>query len=90
MKKRLHIVFCGTVQGVGFRFTTQSLAQGLGLHGWVRNLYGGDVEITAEGEESALKELMTRLKQEFSGYISETSIDWQEPTSEFKEFGIRF
>lgn len=90
MTKRLHILFHGTVQGVGFRFTTQSLAQRLGLQGWVRNLSGGDVEIAAEGEESALRELMTRLKQEFSGYISESSFDWQEPTSEFKEFGIRF
>lgn len=90
MTKRLHILFHGTVQGVGFRFTTQSLAQRLGLSGWVRNLRGGDVEVTAEGEESALKELVTRLKAEFSGYISDTSIDWQEPTSESKEFGIRF
>lgn len=90
MKKRLHILFHGTVQGVGFRFTTQSLARRLGLHGWVRNLRGGDVEIVAEGEEPDLKELVTRLQQEFSGYVNDTSADWQEPTLEFKEFGIRF
>lgn len=43
----LHIVVKGRVQGVGFRYFTEALAQRMGIAGWVRNLPGGDVEILA-------------------------------------------
>jgi acylphosphatase len=43
----LHIVVKGRVQGVGFRYFTESVAQRLGIAGWVRNLPSGDVEILA-------------------------------------------
>ena len=42
---RKHILFSGRVQGVGFRFTACSLARPLGLTGWVKNCYDGDVEM---------------------------------------------
>jgi acylphosphatase len=47
--KRVRVVICGEVQGVGFRWSAQSEAQRLGLSGWVRNLPGGEVEAEAEG-----------------------------------------
>ena len=34
---RLALTFCGTVQGVGFRWTTQALARAACVGGWVRN-----------------------------------------------------
>ena len=34
---RLHLRFIGTVQGVGFRWTNQGIANQLNLTGWVRN-----------------------------------------------------
>ena len=51
MKKRIHVYYEGRVQGVGFRFTSEYVAQQLKLTGWVKNLPDGRVELVAEGKE---------------------------------------
>jgi acylphosphatase len=45
----------GRVQGVGFRFFAEEAAAHEGLHGWVRNLPDGRVEIEIEGEIEAVQ-----------------------------------
>ncbi len=45
----------GRVQGVGFRFFAEAAAYREGLHGWVRNLPDGRVELFAEGEMEAVE-----------------------------------
>ena len=42
---RLHATVEGRVQGVSFRYFVTEQAQRLGLKGWVRNRYNGDVEV---------------------------------------------
>ena len=42
---RLTIYYSGRVQGVGFRFTTKSVAAGYDVVGTVRNLVDGRVEL---------------------------------------------
>jgi len=51
---RLYVV-SGLVQGVGFRFFVNRAASIEGLHGWVRNLPDGRVEIRAEGDADSLE-----------------------------------
>lgn len=68
----------------------ESIAKTLGVAGWVRNLHDGGVEVVAEGEEGVLKDLISRLQDQFSGYIQNTEMIWENPTGEFKEFGVRF
>ena len=46
---RRRILFTGTVQGVGFRFTSKSMAENHHLTGWVKNLDDGDVLVEAQG-----------------------------------------
>jgi acylphosphatase len=53
----------GRVQGVGFRFFTRALAAREGIHGWVRNLKDGRVEISAEGEAEALERFEWSIRQ---------------------------
>jgi acylphosphatase len=52
----------GRVQGVGFRAFTEWQAAIEGLHGWVRNLPDGRVEITAEGDAEALQRFEQHLR----------------------------
>jgi len=57
----IHAIVHGRVQGVNFRHYTAREAGRLGLRGWVRNLPDGTVELTAEGDPSALDLFMTWL-----------------------------
>lgn len=56
--KRVSILVSGTVQGVCFRSYTCERAGTLNVMGYVRNLPDGRVEILAEGEDSAVDQLI--------------------------------
>ena len=51
------IIVTGRVQGVGFRYFTKNLAKSLGLKGYVRNLYDGNVEIVIQTDNLELLEI---------------------------------
>ena len=53
--KRVHIAVTGEVQGVGFRYTMQAIAQRAGASGWVRNRPDGSVEAEVEGTDAAVQ-----------------------------------
>jgi acylphosphatase len=57
MRVARRFLISGRVQGVGFRYFTEAVAQREGLHGWVRNLPDGRVEVLAEGEREAIERL---------------------------------
>lgn len=52
----------GQVQGVGFRYSTQSQADKLGVTGYARNLADGSVEVLAYGEPQQVDALIDWLK----------------------------
>ena len=53
----------GRVQGVFYRGATQQRAQMLGVHGWVRNSPGGEVEVYACGDAAQVEALIAWLLQ---------------------------
>jgi len=53
----------GRVQGVGFRWFAERVADNLGLAGYVRNLHDGAVEVYAIGAEQGLDELRQNLER---------------------------
>ena len=53
----------GRVQGVGFRFFTEAQAAVEGLHGFVRNLPDGRVEVLFEGDREAGDRAESRLRR---------------------------
>lgn len=62
--KRLEAVVSGRVQGVGFREFVRHEASSRGITGYVRN--GDDrntVELVAEGEDTALEDLVKALRE---------------------------
>ena len=57
---RRHYSFGGRVQGVGFRYSAQYVAQMLGLTGWVRNEWDDTVTMEVQGEEEKIDKLIYR------------------------------
>lgn len=93
MRKRYHIFYSGSVQGVSFRYTARSLAQKNNLAGWVRNLPDGRVELQAQGAPEDLEAYLGSLQKEFEGYIQTRDIEElpeQAPQAGEEGFQIRF
>nr|WP_224752322.1 acylphosphatase [Metabacillus arenae] len=61
--KHYHLIVSGKVQGVGFRFFSQTLAAEHHVYGWAKNLEDGSVEIKAEGDETNLDEFVAALRK---------------------------
>jgi acylphosphatase len=68
-KIRIHYIFHGYVQGVGFRWKARNTAQRFGISGWVRNLADGSVEMEAEGAPHDICDLIDALENHSWGSI---------------------
>lgn len=84
------ITVSGYVQGVGFRYFVFDRASRLGLPGYVKNLYNGDVEICVEGDRSLIEELIAEVKVgPRSADVTDVRVDWKTPEHQFRRFEIR-
>ena len=84
-----HAVVSGYVQGVWFRNFISDRASFLGLTGWVRNTYDGDVEICAEGPRSDLEVLLAAMhKGPNSAMVIDVREQWDQPSGKFTRFLI--
>jgi len=91
MEVRAEIVVNGLVQGVGFRYFVMREAQKLGLNGYVKNLYTGEVLTVVEGEKAVVEEMVKKLRVgPMHASVKNCKVDWQEPKNEFTEFEVRF
>jgi acylphosphatase len=89
--RTIHVVVTGTVQGVGFRYTTRREAQRLGLEGWVRNRHDGSVELSAQGSGDAVGWLIAFLEKGPPGAaVTSLTIDEVEHDSTLGRFEVRF
>ncbi len=88
---RLHAIFEGYVQGVGFRYAVRRLAQRYGVSGWVRNLVSGEVELVGEGERGALEKVLEtcRAGAGTPGQVRNVWVEWLPASGEFRGFEIR-
>ena len=88
---RAHVFVSGKVQGVYYRASTRDAASEKGVEGWVRNLDDGRVEAVFEGEEDAVKEIVEWChKGSRHAEVENVEVEWEEPTSEFDGFDIRY
>jgi len=88
-RERLTIFFSGRVQGVGFRYTTKSVACGFEVTGTVRNLPDGRVELLAEGERGELEEFRRAIQDsEVGRFVRQEEAHWSEAKNEFRGFEI--
>ena len=91
MEVRAEIVVNGLVQGVGFRYFVIREAKKLGLNGYVKNLYTGEVLTVVEGEKAIVEEMVNKLKiGPIHASVKSCKVDWQTPKNEFTEFEVKF
>ena len=77
MQVGAHIVVRGMVQGVGFRYFVLRHATKLGLSGFVKNLFNGEVEMEAHGNRSIVEEFIKEVKVGPRGaHVSDMKIEW--------------
>ena len=63
LEKTVRLRITGEVQGVGYRIWATRTAAGLGLRGWVRNRFGGSVEVLATGTADAVGAMVEACRQ---------------------------
>src|SRR5579862_6133515 len=88
MHRRI-IHFDGHVQGVGFRYTTQNIAMRYAVHGYVRNLKDGRVELVMEGDDHEMDNVIQCLRKRMNSFIQHVDTETYPATGEFEDFGIR-
>jgi acylphosphatase len=77
------------VQGVGFRYTTKTVAAGFEIASTVRNLPDGRVELIAEGTRAELEAFCDAIRGAgLAGFIRDESVTWSETKDEFRGFEI--
>lgn len=83
------VLYSGRVQGVGFRYTTKTVAAGFEVTGTVRNLPRGGVELVAEGAPAELDAFrLAILNAGLAGFIQDEQVTWAAAENKFKGFEI--
>ncbi|RKY87625.1 acylphosphatase [candidate division KSB1 bacterium] len=85
------ITVSGLVQGVGYRYFTYYKAKELGLKGYVRNLYNGNVEVEVEGDRGSIEILIKELKigPRLSN-VRDLKIEWKKYSGKYRSFDITY
>ena len=80
----------GLVQGVGFRWTTQMIAQELVITGTVKNNPDGSVSIVAQGEELPLEHFIKKIKASPSvaGHVDHVDLNTISNAEKFTRFSV--
>jgi len=85
----MHIFYSGHVQGVGFRYTTKTVATGFEVNGTVRNLPDGRVELIAEGARTELEAFRVAIHDAgLSGLIRDEQVAWSDAQNALHGFEI--
>ena len=60
---RKHIIFYGSVQGVGFRYRAFHAAEMFSCTGWVCNEWDGSVVMEIQGEEENIDQVILAIER---------------------------
>lgn len=87
--RRVKIVVSGRVQGVYFRLFTQNKAKHLAIHGTVKNLPDGRVEIYAEADPLMIDKFIKWCsKGPVTARVDHIEVTEFEPEFSYKSFDI--
>jgi acylphosphatase len=83
------IIVTGRVQGVGYRYFIARIADELGLRGYAKNLFTGEVEIAAEGRKEFLDSLIERAKAgPRNAKVEHCKVEWLDFKKKYDKFEI--
>ncbi len=89
--KKLRIIVKGIVQGVSFRYFASYNARHYGIHGYVKNLVNGEVEIKAHGEQQSLQIFLDKIKLgPPAARIDDIQIEEDTEQTEYDSFEITY
>lgn len=89
--KRAEIFVNGFVQGVGFRYFVVKRAEALGLKGYTKNLFSGEVYTVVEGERAMIEDFFNKIKiGPVHSTVKNASIKWSDFKNEFTRFEVRY
>jgi acylphosphatase len=83
------VYYAGRVQGVGFRYAAQQLAERFPVAGYVRNLPSGQVELVAEGSVADVDAYLAAVARRMAGYIDNVTVENETPSG-YTGFDIRY
>jgi acylphosphatase len=82
--------FEGFVQGVGFRYAAERIAQNFAVTGYVKNLPDSRVELRVEGDPSEIDMFLDALSKRMARYIKKTTRKDSPPEGRYDSFVIEF
>ena len=89
MSAARQVFYEGRVQGVGFRYTVRTIANGFDVVGCVRNLPDGRVELEAGGEEDELEAFLAAIRESaLAGHIQKEEVSTIAPLQGVRGFTI--
>lgn len=89
-KVAAEIYVSGRVQGVGYRFFTERVAQELHITGWSMNLPDGRVKLEIEGGEDEAGRFVEELKEgPRMAVITDVSVTWKPYQGKYSNFFIK-
>jgi acylphosphatase len=68
------VIYCGRVQGVGFRMTARSLARRFPVAGHVRNRPDGTVELVALGDAPSVRKFLDAVASAMGACIEHAEV----------------
>ena len=84
---RKHIIFYGSVQGVGFRYRARHAADLYGCTGWVHNKWDGSVTMEIQGEEENIDKVILAIER--GTFVRIENMDVKRIPIEEHEYGFR-
>lgn len=87
---RVEARYCGTVTGVGFRYTAYTVARAFDITGWVKNMPDSSVMLVAQGEPLAVWSYLQALEGRMSGLIARKEYNESSQEEPITSFEIRY
>ena len=84
---RKHVVFYGSVQGVGFRWRAKNAAEHFYCTGWVRNEWDESVSMEIQGTEEAIESVILAIEK--GTFVHIENMDMKDIPVVDSEYGFR-